>query len=1814
MESIIVHYQNMLKFDLGKPLVIRGLRHIVQKYLIMAISQYILRFSLLVLIFSGISYSLQAQDQHWYFGSSAGIVFDQGTASVVQGFNTMYEGSACISDSSGNLLFYTNGMQVWNANHNVMLNTTASAGPLNGSLSSTQCALIAPRPFISNQYYIFTTDANGGSGNLSYSVVNMDQNNGLGDVINFNKNTLLMSSSTEKLTTIPHANGLFYWVVGHKYGSNVFNAFLVTGWGVGTDTTVSIAGSAHLGGGTGAYHGYMKASPDGSLLACALEGDEKLELFSFDRNTGVISHIATSPVTIESAYGIEFSPDGQHLYASQRYGNNVYQWTINNLSPAALNNPILLGTFSSNGGAIQLAPDGKLYLARDTKNFLSVIHYPDSSGFSCMLVDTGLYLTSMTVSNAGLPNNHHAMMPEDHFSIVTSVETCVGALNGTAELIIENNAAIDSVVWDNGSNNPSISGLSGGIYNCTVYLGYNTAISRTAVVAMDSGLNVTYNSTLPSSLQPSGGSIQLMVNNGQSPYSYSWNNGSILDHLSGLVEGLYQVTIIDDNNCIETLSINLPEQAVPDWHFSTSSGIHQIYIPETAGLTIGTDSIVAGDYIGVFYDSLGILACGGYLEWIGSSNVLIAYEDFAPGPILNNGFQPGEQFYWKIWQASSNLAFTANPVYDTLFSNQGNFVLNGLSGISELNVNTVPLLAFDIETTDIDCHGHSNGAAIIINLIGTSPFSYTWSTGDTTISAGNLPPGNYSVSVSDFFGFIEVEHFIITDPPILTNQFTILNSNSAQAVMGTAIAATQGGVPPYDFSWSNGQQVPMLNQLSAGSYTLSIVDAIGCELVDSVEITDIASSISLDATAELTYPSCFGACDGAIDLSMAGGVSPYQAYWSSGVFALSLSGLCSGIYDVTVLDNSGGISTSLPWTYTNTATSHFISLSNTATLYGITPETGDYMGVFYESGSTLYCAGYDIWTAGSMIMTAWADDPATPIQDGFANADTIHIKLWKQSNGNIYSLDATYNNLYPYQGTFHLYGVSQITSIDATLETAGSFKKLSFELFDPDPLMVFATQSDYNGYATSYMTASDAWIAVDSISGIAPYSYVWSNGVSGTDSISGLPAGIYELTVTDDTGCQVIETFELIDPPLVPLNLTPVVTEVSCYGYSDASIIINISGGIPPYSYLWSTGDTTQNISALPAGSYHVTVSDSYNQTFINNFYLQQAPSIGIAAAINNLSSLFANDGSIDLTIQGSGQQFSYLWSTGDTIQDLVNIGAGDYYLTIANTGSSCSETHMWTIDYGSTVPVGNITDTIPEFVEYMMEGSCANLDVFNVVYTGYTASIGTFLAGNNFVLDSGIVLSTGFVDDLNGPSYLTQTSSATAGTSDSILASIYPFDIHDAASIEYDFIATQDTFKLEYVFASDEYPYNVSTADDPVRILISGPAPPGNAAYENYNLSQVPGGLPVGIPTVNQWTNSNYYVTNAGLFGEFNGLTIPLLATVAIVPGQPYHIKVVVADGVNDSIDSGIYFKTYCHDNGYSMNGTMLTSDVSCNGNQDGLAFVIGLNGAPPYQYFWSTGDTTATLDSLQAGLYDLTVWDAANQVTVLPFEILEAEPIIIAFDDSICVGETYYFGNLYLSNTGNYTDTLISVNGCDSIVHLNLIVNPLPAMYLDSPVNDTILIVSGTFTLPAGYPSGGIYYGIGVTGNQFDPSVAGIGTHQIYYEFTDEHGCSNTDSIVYYILPNDFNEILANRYPVIIYPNPGSGLFFIQNLSTEPIDRIKILDVSAKEITVPVNIRQTDNETHELDLRNLAPGIYLIQISGKTRHELRKIILQRN
>ena len=425
--------------------------------------------SLLILVAVVLLLPFVAHSQHeadnWYFGDSAAISFARGAPVALTNSNmSIQEGVTSVSDQNGQLLFYCDGMSVWNRQHQVMPNGM----DLHGDQSAAQAALAVPFPDHPGQYFLFTVGGTGNANGLQFSIIDMSLDGGLGDITQ--KNNRLVTPTTEKLSAAKHCNGKDFWIITHKAGSDFF-AYLLTNNGINTSPVISNVGGVSTTG------GQLKISPNGRKMAVANPFQpNSTVLFDFNNQTGTVSN----PITLlqlsvnDIVYGVEFSPNSTFLYttlhflgsSSQPSQRGILKYNVT--LPAATDiiasrDTIFIETLNSIGnldlfGSMQLGPDKKIYISPLISQFLAVIPNPDRPGKAAGFDMQGVYLGGKK-ARLGLPNfpSSFTIAPLSGKRIDTFICT-------NRSLVLHADPMATSWLWQDGTTAAAITVTAPGLY------------------------------------------------------------------------------------------------------------------------------------------------------------------------------------------------------------------------------------------------------------------------------------------------------------------------------------------------------------------------------------------------------------------------------------------------------------------------------------------------------------------------------------------------------------------------------------------------------------------------------------------------------------------------------------------------------------------------------------------------------------------------------------------------------------------------------------------------------------------------------------------------------------------------------------------------------------------------------------------------------------------------------------------------------------------------------------------------------------------------------------------------------------------------------------------------------------------------------------------------------------------------------------------------------------------------------------------------------------------------------------------------------
>ncbi len=596
-----------------------------------------------------------------------------------------------------------------------------------------------------------------------------------------------------------------------------------------------------------------------------------------------------------------------------------------------------------------------------------------------------------------------------------------------------------------------------------------------------------------------------------------------------------------------------------------------------------------------------------------------AFADFSAGPIaatassfnvscnggsngaINVSVSGGMSFtyQWSNGATTANLSGLVAGTYTVTVTNP-----LGCTTTASATVSEPPALNTGTSTANVSCNGLSNGTIGLTVNGGTPPYQYNWSNGSTEQNLSGLSAGTYTVTVVDANTCTKTASATITQPTALAVNLTPVNAPCNGANSGSIALNASGGTPGYSYLWSNGATTANLSNTGAGTYMVIVTDANGCTQTGSATVEE-PTAIELSTTA--TNAGCAGATNGAIDLNISGGTPGYTFLWSNNATTQNLDNIAAGVYTVTATDNAG---------CTKTATA---TVGQVTTLVATTVTTD------------VTCPG---GSDGSAMVTATGGDPGYTYL--WSNAQTI----------------AAISNL-----------VSGVYTVTVT-DNAGCTQATTAVVGAPPALQLSSGTTNISCFG-----GANGAIDLNASGGTPPYTYAWSNGAA-TGDLSGISAGTYTVTLTDAHGCTALHSATLTQPP--SLSASSKLTQISCPGETPTlgSLSLIVNGGTAPYTYLWSNGATTANLATVPLGTYTVTLTDANGCTLVHTNTVIDVPLPWVVNSTPAAARCFgSSDGSVTLNVSGgNGPSFTFAWSNGAATQNLSNVPAGTYTVTVTDT------------------------------------------------------------------------------------------------------------------------------------------------------------------------------------------------------------------------------------------------------------------------------------------------------------------------------------------------------------------------------------------------------------------------------------------------------------------------------------------------------------------------------------------------------------------
>ncbi|AEV34243.1 hypothetical protein Oweho_3292 [Owenweeksia hongkongensis DSM 17368] len=1128
---------------------------------------------------------------------------------------------------------------------------------------------------------------------------------------------------------------------------------------------------------------------------------------------------------------------------------------------------------------------------------------------------------------------------------------CGATTGASATISINGGVPPYNVVWPSGPGGLTNNQLNLGANKVAVTDNANCTDTVTIMITQGgAGVTVSVDSIKATSCATAAnGYVSLLGNGGAAPYTFTWSDSTTASTRTNLLPGNYGVKVTDANGCSDSVSIS---------------------VPAGAGLTLSWDSIQS-------------ISCPG-----GSNGYL--------KPLVSGGAAP-YSFLWNTNASTSALGGLSSGTYILTVTD----VFGCVESIAHdfLDPDSLTLSLNHIE--DPSCHNAFDGAIHVGISGGTAPYNILWNTSNTSSTLNNLPSGNYSVTVTDSRGCSLSANYMLANPDSLWLSFKTIQTISCNGGIDAAVEVeVNGGSTPYVYSWSNSVQSALNNNLSAGTYSVSVTDSAGCIASAQYIVTEpSALSIHLDS---VEVASC-GLPNGAASITVTGGTAPYAVVWSNSMMGSSIAGVASGNYTAVVTD-ALGCQDSLQVFVPSTSN---VALRVDSVFQPSCGVPNGYVGVSVGGGVAPY--SYTWSNGGSSTSSSGLSSGTYTIivKDSKDCEDSVSVNLVATTTPSISfqtTKDPTCNGNNGELSIAILGGQAPYTVLWNTNDTSRALSNLAagtygvtvtdgngcmvasqYTLVTPTPLVLnldtlaAATCGNQNGMASISVSG-----------GTAPYYVTWSNSQQGSQ-ISGLAAGTYTAYVTDSIGCIDSISVEVQNLSGFSASLDTTVLP-SCFGGSDGFAKVLPQGGQAPYTFIWSNGSTSDTAMGLAAGNYHVIVQDAIGCGDSINFLLYSPNQLQVAVdTIQNPSCFGGNDGILSIDISGGNAPYNILWSTSDTVSTLNNLGSGSYGVTVTDS-RGCSTTASFTLSN---------PDSLQIVLKNQQNVSChgGNDGAIDVSVKGGTAPYS--LLWNNSQVDSSLAnLTTGtytlVLTDANGCSsqasfiitepqalsvVVDSVSSETCGqqngrASISVNGGTAPYSIlwntkQSAPSIQGLSAGTYNAVVTDANGCSDSVQVMVQGATN-VALSLDSVFQPSCGAPNGYIEVSVGGGV---APYSYTWSNGGITASSSGL-GAGN-----------------YLIRVQDANGCEDSVMVNLASATA------PALAFQTTTHPTCGGADGELSIAIS-GGQAPYTILWNTNDTSRALSNLAAGTYGVTVTDGNGCMVASQYTLVTPTPLVLNLD----------------------------------------------------------------------------------------------------------------------------------------------------------------------------------------------------------------------
>ncbi len=1617
-----------------------------------------------------------------------------------------------------------------------------------------------------------------------------------------------------------------------------------------------------------------------------------------DQNTLLWSSGNITPFDVWQTYTVTFTPTQNFTYIMfQVYGlgcsttpyillDNISPITSNNVGANTLvsNNVLCAGQNSGSAVVHAVGQNGPFTYAWNST--------PAQTDSVLDNVGPGTYTVTVTDVNTCTATASVSITSPTALTLTPTISnvTCNGFNTGSAYMSYAGGTPPITFAWSNGPTTQANPNLFAGTYSITATDANSCTATASISITQPAAISIAGSLTQPTCTAL--GSIATTVTNGTPNYTYVWNTSPVqaTANATGLNGGTYNVTVTDANSCTASSAFTLnaapPAPSVsatpsPVLCFGQSTGSvaatasggggGYTYAWNTAPVqnTATATNLPAGTYTVTVTDagSCTVSASATITQPAAALSVTTSKTDVlcfgaSTGSVtaVPAGGTGGYSFSWNTTPVQNTATVNNRPAgtYTVTVTDANNCTVSASVTVSQP---TQPL-SLSTSKTDESCFGGTNATATCTPAGGTAGYTYTWNTIplQNTATATGLVIGSYTVTVNDANSCTASASVTITQPAATSVSITKTEPVCFGQPAATATATGSGGTGAFTYAWNTtpAQNTQTASNLGAGTYTVTATDASGCTATASITINTPPTQLTV-AVSHVDV-LCFGNSTGSVTAMPSGSWGGYTYGWNTSPAqnSATAANLAAGTYTVTVTD-AQGCSVTASDVVSQPAQALSVTASKVdelcfggATGSATANPAGGTTGYTYvwsctpvqntATATNLAAASYTVTVSDANSCTASASVSITqPTATSVTITKTEPVCFGQPAatatatgSGGTGAFTYAWNTT-PAQNTQTATNLSggtyTVTATDANGCTATASITISTP---PTQLTVAVSHIDVLcfGNSTGSVTAAPtgSW---------GGYTYTWNTTpAQNTASAANLPAGTYNVTVTDVQGCSTTAS-DVVAQPAQALTVSQAQVDVVCFGASTGSASVTAGGGTAAYTYSWNTTPVQNTATAtnLAANAYTVTVTDANSCTATAAFNISQ-PASPVTVNITLSQPLCFGQPTASAQANGSGGTgtITYTWNTtpAQNSQTAINLAAGNYTVT-ATDASGCSASASVSV---SAAPSALTVTTT--HIDVLCFG-----DATGSVTANANGSYGSY----SYVWNTTPVQSTATASSLIAGTYnvtVTDIQGCSATASDIVSEPASALSINTTKT---DILCYGDASGSATVTANGgtvNYTYNWSTSPVQNTATISSLV----AGAYTITVTDANNCLQTASVTINQpaaplaasssITNVNCNGGNdGGINISCNGGTTNYSYQWSVTPSVNTPNATGLTAGnysmtVTDANNCTFVLPNMQVTEPTALSVNLLPTDESCPGSSDGEVDATASGGIPPYSYAWNNGITDPQNTSLTAGTYTITVTDGHNctisdnsNVNSLPGVVINGTAgNVLCFplkNGSINITATTSFQPLQFvwSNgaateditaldTGTYSLIVTDAHGCqaDSTFHIGnddiFSIEAAPhnsTIDLGQQVNISVTPTGSTFGTLVWTPT----YGLSCS-DCSDPIANPYESITYNVVATDVNGCIATDTVHIEVIPsyivfipnaftpngdgnNDFFEVFGNKeawkqFEVQIFDRSGEMVYESNDMNFKWDGNYKGKMLNPSVFVYLVKVVYIDNYTDKL------------------------------